>query len=233
VFPQLIAFSTESFLYRYSWDLEDLKTYPWTHHYVKGPEILKYLNHVVERHDLRKHFRFNTELLSAQWDDSLGRWIIETSTGVTYKSRYLITALGLLSKQNFPDIEGINTFKGEKYHTGRWPDNVNLRDKRVAIIGNGSTGVQVITDIAKDVKQLISFQRNPQYSVPSGDGPVTPEYRQSINENYPELWRHAKDETATAFGFTETDRLISSATEEERNAIFEKAWKRGGGMGIG
>ncbi|KAE9975207.1 hypothetical protein EG327_008520 [Venturia inaequalis] len=222
---------TESFLYRYSWDLEDLKTYPWSHRYVQGPDILKYLNHVVERHDLRRSFRFNTELISANWEESSERWIIATSTGITYKARYLITALGLLSKQNFPDIEGLESYEGEMYHTARWPETATLQGKRVAVIGNGSTGVQVITDIAKDVKHLISFQRNPQYSVPSGDAPATPEYRQKVNDNYQELWKKAKDDELFGFGFTENvDRPLASVTKEERDAIFEKAWNQGGGF---
>lgn len=223
--------STESFLYRYSWDLEDLKTYPWSHRYVQGPDILKYLNHVVARHDLRRSFRFDTELMSANWDETSGRWLIETSAGVTYKARYLITALGLLSKQNFPDIEGLNSYEGEMYHTARWPENATLQGKRVAVIGNGSTGVQVITDIAKDVKHLISFQRNPQYTVPSGDGPVIPEHRQNVNDNYPEIWRKARDDELFGFGFTENlDRPLASVSKEERDAIFEKAWEQGGGI---
>ncbi|TLD36360.1 hypothetical protein E2P81_ATG03249 [Venturia nashicola] len=215
----------------YSWDLEDLKTYPWSHHYVQGPDILKYLNHVVERHDLRRNFRFNTELITATLEESSERWIITTSTGVTYNARYLITALGLLSKQNFPDIEGLRSYEGEMYHTARWPETATFQGKRVAVIGNGSTGVQVITEIAKDVKHLISFQRNPQYTVPSGNGPVTPEYRQKVNDSYEEIWKKAKDEELFGFGFTENlDRPLASVTEEERDAIFEKAWNQGGGF---
>lgn len=116
------------------------------------------------------------------------------------------------------------------YHTARWPGTATVQGKRVAVIGNGSTGVQVITDIAKDVKHLISFQRSPQYSVPSGDAPVTPKYRQRINDNYQEIWKRAKDDELFGFGFTENmDRPVASVTREERDVIFEKAWNQGGG----
>lgn len=147
---------TESYLYRYSWDLEDLRTYPWDRHYVYQPEVYKHLQHVTERHDLRKHMILETAVGSADWNEDGGRWIIRTSKGITFRARYLITALGLLSKQNLPDIAGIDSFSGEKYHTGAWPEGVTLQGKMVGVIGNGSTGVQVITEIAKDVKQLIS-----------------------------------------------------------------------------
>lgn len=135
--------STESFLYRYSWDLEDLRENPWSTHYVYQKEVLSYLRHVVERWDLRKHMTFQTSLDAAQWDDRSRRWIVRTSTDTTYRTRYLVSALGLLSKQNFPAIPGLDSYTGEKYHTGGWPENVKLEGKRVGVIGNGSTGVQV------------------------------------------------------------------------------------------
>ena len=173
---------------------------------------------------------FNTELKSATWDDEIGRWIVQTSTGVTLQVCYLVTSLGLLSKQNFPDIPGMDSFQGEKIHTGAWPNSATVKGKRVGVIGNGSTGVQVITAIAQDVAQLVSFQRNPQYSVPSGDGPVTPEYRNYINENYPEIWRRAKNEQLFGFGFQEVSRPTFSVSEQEREKIYETAWNKGGGF---
>ncbi|KAH7066711.1 hypothetical protein BKA63DRAFT_523021 [Paraphoma chrysanthemicola] len=221
---------TESYLYRYSWDLEDLRTYPWDRHYVYQPEVYEYLRHVTERHDLRKDMIFKTAMESADWDDDTGRWVVRTSTGTTFRARYLVAGLGLLSKQNFPDIAGIDSFSGEKYHTGAWPKDVTLVGKRVGVIGNGSTGVQVITEIAKDVKQLVCFQRNPQYSVPSGQGPVSTEYREKINEDYPQIWKEAVDESLFAFGFKEVSRLTFSVDEDERKRIYEKAWNKGGGF---
>jgi len=105
-------------VYRYSWDKEDLIQYHWKDHYVKQPEVLAYLQHVVERYDLRKYMQFNTELEQAQYDETKNVWRVECSTGDTITARYLITALGLLSKTNYPDIPGIEAFQGELYHTG-------------------------------------------------------------------------------------------------------------------
>lgn len=226
----ITCLSTETYLYRYSWDLEDLRTYPWDSHYVYQPEILAYLQHVTDKYDLRRHMQFNTELTSAEWDDSVKRWTVTTSTGTIFKVRYLVSALGLLSRQNLPNFEGINDFGGKMYHTGNWPEGADLTGKRVGVIGNGSTGVQVITAIAKDVSKLVSFQRNPQYSVPSGQGLITEEYRKEINKNYPKIWDDAKDNSLFAFGFKETDRPTFSVSEEEREKIYEDAWQQGGGF---
>ncbi|KAF3035528.1 hypothetical protein E8E12_001126, partial [Didymella heteroderae] len=221
---------TETYLYRYSWDLEDLRSYPWSTHYVYQPEILAYLQHVTNKYDLRRHMQFNTELTSAEWSDSARRWTVTTSTGIIFKTRYLVSALGLLSRKNLPDYKGIKDFVGEMYHTGNWPEGVDLKGKRVGVIGNGSTGVQVITAIAKEVSELKSFQRNPQYSVPSGQGPITEEYRKAINENYPKIWEDAKDNSLFGFGFQETDRQTFSVSEEEREEIYAQAWQKGGGF---
>lgn len=223
--------STQSFLYRYSWDLEDLKSYPWDNHYLMGPEVQAYLKHVVKKYNLRKHFQFNTELLSAQWDEDEQRWIAVLSTNEVLKCRYLITGLGLLSKTNFPNIPNIDKFQGELYHTARWPENADLEGKRVGVIGNGSTGIQVITAIAKadEVKQLLSFQRNPQYSVPAGNGPVSAEHRKNVNDNYQDIWDKAKN-SLFGFGFEETTRKTFSVSPEERERIYEEAWRMGNGF---
>lgn len=212
---------TESYVYRYSWDKEDLSNYPWKEHYVKQPEVLAYLNHVADKHDLRKDMRFNTQLQDAHWDDNSKRWNLKITGGKTITSRYLVTGLGLLSKQNYPDIPGIDSFQGDIHHTAKWPKGYSVEGKRVGVIGSGSTGVQVsrvstissqacsdyelqvITEIGRKVKELTCFQRHPQYSVPSGDDKVAPEYRKWVNENYDDIWKQVRG-SITAFGFEES-----------------------------
>ncbi|KAI1624832.1 cyclohexanone monooxygenase [Exophiala viscosa] len=220
---------TESYIYRYSWDKEDLIQYHWKDHYVKQPEVLGYLEHVVERYDMRKYMQFNTEMENAQYDEANNVWVISCSTGEKFTVRYLITALGLLSKTNYPNIPGLDRFQGEMYHTGKWPRQHDFKNKRVGIIGNGSTGVQIITAISKDVKQLVSFQRTPQYSVPSGDGPVSKEYRDSINSRYDEIWKQVRN-SRVCFGFEESNVPTMSVSAEKRERIFEDAWQRGNGF---
>jgi cyclohexanone monooxygenase len=220
---------TESFVYRYSWDKEDLQTYPWSHHYVKQPDVLAYLMHVVDKYDLRKNMQFNTELLSADWNEEANVWNIELSTGETYVARYLVTALGLLSKPNYPDVPGLNSFKGEMCHTAAWRPEIQVMGKRVGVIGCGSTGIQVITEIADRVKSLTCFQRHPQYSVPSGDKPVSPEYRKWVNENYDNILSQVRN-SICGFGFVESAVPFNQISSEQREQIFEELWNRGNGF---
>ncbi|KAF2653647.1 FAD/NAD(P)-binding domain-containing protein [Lophiostoma macrostomum CBS 122681] len=219
---------TESYLYRYSWDTKDLRESPWTHHYLRQPEILAYLNRMVDKHQLRKTLQLNTTMLGASWNDEAQVWHVETTKGAV-TAGYLITALGLLSKPNYPDIPGIDNFEGLLTHTASWNPNLDLSGKRVGIIGNGSTGTQVMTAVAPIVGELISFQRHPQYSVPAGNRPVSPEYRKWVNENYDDIWDQAF-KSATAFGFVESTRPTMSVSSEERERIFQELWDRGNGF---
>ncbi|KAB2573139.1 Baeyer-Villiger monooxygenase [Lasiodiplodia theobromae] len=220
---------TESFVYRYSWDKEDLQTYPWPNHYVHQPEVLEYMQHVVRKYDLRKYMQFNTEMLSADWDDDANLWRIATSTAETFLARYFVPALGVLSKRNLPDIPGIDSFKGTLTHSFAWPADLDVTDKRVGIIGCGSTGVQIVTAIAPKVKSLTSFIRHPQYSVPANNRPVSPEYRRWVNENYDAIWEQLRN-SFVGFGFVESTRPVFSVPEDERERIFEELWERGNGF---
>ncbi|KAL3480900.1 FAD/NAD(P)-binding domain-containing protein [Aspergillus californicus] len=220
---------TESYLYRYSWDKEDLQSYPWTHHYVYQPEILEYLRHVVRKHELRQYMQFNTEMTAAAWENGLQRWRITCATGGVYLARYLVNSLGLLSKANYPDINGMASFEGTLVHTAKWPTNLNLKGKTVGIIGNGSTGTQVMTAIAPIVASLTSFQRNPQYSVPSGQKAIPDGYREAINERYDQIWEGVWASTV-GFGVPESQRKTMEATPEERQRAFQHVWDQGNGF---
>lgn len=219
---------TEAFAYRYSWDKNDLLEYPWTERYVKQPEVLAYLRHVVKRHDLRRHMQFDTELIAADYDEANRLWKIQTSQGV-HEATYLITALGILSATNWPDIAGLEAYQGELYHTSRFPETYDFNGKRVGVIGCGSSGVQVISAIAKDVKTLTCFQRRPQYTIPANDGPVLPEAREQINRDYDAIWKYIKDSNS-GMGFEESQASALSVSEEERNRLFEDCWQNGNGL---
>ena len=220
---------TQSYLYRFSWDKEDLQAYPWSSQYLYQPEILQYLQHVVSKHGLRKFMEFNVEMTSATWDDSTGQWRVTTADGKMILARYLVNCLGVLSKANYPDILGLDTFRGRIAHTAQWDDTIRLEGKKVGVIGNGSTGIQVLTTIAPIVQQLTSFQRHPQYSVPSGQGPVSPEERAQINSEYDSIWDRVWS-SAVGFGVPEVSRKTMEATPQERQEAFQAAWDQGNGF---
>ncbi|MGH3637383.1 MAG: flavin-containing monooxygenase, partial [Mycobacterium sp.] len=195
---------TESYVYRYSFDKELLQEWDWNTRYLKQPQILSYLEHVVRRHDLGRDIQLNTGVDAAVFDESRDVWEIRTDTGETFTARYLVTALGLLSKTNLPDIKGRDTFQGDLVHTGAWPEKHDLTGKRVGVVGTGSTGQQVTTAIAPEVARLTVFQRSPQYSVPVGNGPVSEEYVASVKDNYDQIWDYV-NKSVVAFGFKESE----------------------------
>ncbi|MGE3772324.1 MAG: flavin-containing monooxygenase [Gammaproteobacteria bacterium] len=220
---------TETHLYCYSFDETLLQDWDWSTRYVSQPRILAYLEHVADRYDLRRDIQFDTGVEAAHFDEVAGRWRLRTDRGETFSAKYLVTALGLLSATNLPDIPGLERYAGERYHTGAWPAEVELANKRVGVIGTGSTGLQVVTAIAPQVAQLTVFQRTPQYSVPVGNGTVAPDEVAAIKRDYDTLWARAK-RSKVAFGFEESTVPAMSVSAEERRAVFQRAWDEGGGF---
>ncbi len=136
---------SESYIYCYSFDKDLMQEWEWSGKYPEQPEILRYLNHVADRHDLRSNIAFETRVTSAHWDEAGARWTVETDRGDCVRAQFLITAIGCLSTGQVPNIPGRDSFEGATYHTGSWPhEGVDFTGKRVGIIGTGSSGVQSI-----------------------------------------------------------------------------------------
>lgn len=221
---------TEVNAYCYSFDPQLFHDWKWTERYPKQPEILAYLNHVVDRYDLRRSIQFDTQIESATWDDASSRWEVVTNQGQRFRAQFLIEGVGLLSSTNFPAFPGQEKFKGEIHHTSRWPhEQVDLAGKRVGVIGTGSSGVQVISEIGSIVDHLTVFQRTPQYVIPSMHRPISQDLLKSIEEDYDGYWRGVLNSN-TAFAIPEPDIAGEDLTEAERLATFEEAWNNGGGF---
>ncbi|MGI8392743.1 flavin-containing monooxygenase [Leucobacter sp. W1038] len=194
--------------------------------YVQAPQIREYLEKAVDFWNLRDRIALSTELMSSTFDEENEEWVSETSRG-TIRSRFLITALGLLSQKNVPDIPGIEKFAGQIVHTADWPADLELAGKKVGVIGNGSTGVQLMTQLAKSVGHLTSFQRTPQYSVPAGNRQYTTEELHAFKANPQALWDRM-EQSAIGFDVDEVTRKYADFSPEEADAIFEAAWRKGG-----
>ena len=220
---------SESFVYQYSFDRELYALTPWTTKYVRQPEILDYLEGVVDRYDLRQHIALETAMAGARFDESTGTWTVQTDQGATYRARFLVTGLGLLSAINTPELPGMETFRGRVVHTGAWPQDLDITGKRIGVIGNGSTGNQVITASAPVVEHLTSFQRTPQYSVPAGNRQLPPEQLQDYRDRFDAVWDQVRG-SSVAMGFEESSRETFSVTREERERIYQQAWDEGGGF---
>jgi cation diffusion facilitator CzcD-associated flavoprotein CzcO len=220
---------SESFVYCFSWDRELCQEWNITTRYLTQPQILSYMNHVVDRHDLGKDIQLETAISSAEFDEENSCWLVSTDDGHHYSAKYLVTALGLLSATNIPNIKGLDQFQGQKYHTANWPEDAALEGKRVGVIGTGSTGCQVITAIAPVVGHLTVFQRSAQYTVPVGNGPLSREAIDNVKRNYDVIWKQVRD-SRLAMGFEESVVPTMSVSAEEREKIFQSAWDIGGGF---
>ena len=220
---------SQSFVYQYSFDRDLYTDNTWTHRFIKGPDVLAYLNRVVDRYDLRDHIHLETGMTDARWDEQSGTWTVRTDRGTTYRARFLVTGLGILSATNTPDIHGIEHFEGRVVHSGAWPEELDLTGKRVGVIGNGSTGNQIITATAPIAAHLTSFQRSPQYSVPVGNREVTGEQLRADHDNFDATWEQVRT-SSVAMGFEESTIECFSVSDEERERIFQEAWDEGGGF---
>jgi len=223
------AADVDSYMYRYSFDRELLQEFNWKTRYEPQPQILAYLEKVVDKYDLRRDIQLGTGIESLVFDETQNRWTARTDSGEEFRARFVVTSLGPLSTRNLPDFEGSDTFAGRLAHTGAWPDDLDITGKRIGVIGTGSTGTQFICAAAPVAEHLTVFQRSAQYVVPSGDGPLTDEQLADIRKNYDKIWEEAFN-TRLACGFSESQTPTMSVSDEERNRIFEAGWQAGNGF---
>jgi cyclohexanone monooxygenase len=216
--------------YSVPWDPVIDQEWDWSERYSAQPEILRYATSLADRHGLRRDIKFDTSVERATWDDARRLWLVETDRSDAFEARFFVSAAGALSEPNLPDIPGIRDFKGELYHTGRWPSRpVPLAGKRIAVLGTGSTGVQASTAIAKEAEHLYVLQRTAQFSLPCLTPPLTDEVRGERKARYPEHreWQrgsYAATTPALALPFAPRAFDDPRATRLEN---YEKCWNTG------
>jgi cyclohexanone monooxygenase len=217
----------ESMTYSYSFSDDLQQDWTWTERYAKQPEILRYVDHVVDRFDLRRDMQFETRVTAAAFDDATNRWAIETDRGERLSAKYCVMATGCLSTPSMPDYKGLESFEGDRYHTGRWPhEEVDFTGQRVGIVGTGSSGIQSIPVIAEQATHLTVFQRTPNFSVPAWNGRLDDDAVRTWKACYPELRQRARgSRVGDIFEISETSALDLSPEARER--VFEKRWSQG------
>ena len=219
---------SESYVYCFSFDDQLLQDWNWSGKYPEQPEILRYLNHVADRFDLKSGIQFNTRVNGAHWDDDEGRWLVTTDQGDRVSAQYLITAIGCISAGQIPQIPGLDEFGGDWYHTGSWPhEGVEFAGKRVAVIGTGSSGVQSIPVIAREAEHLTVFQRTPQYTIPARHETVDEEFLKEVKANYAEIMARSKV-SAAGFPYDPSETSALEVSAEERQETYERLWQEGG-----
>ena len=221
---------SESFYYSYSFSEELQQEWDWSTKYPEQPEILSYLEHVADRFDLRRDIQLSTRVTSATFLDDLDCWEIRTDKGEVVTARFFISAVGCLSAANVPSIPGLDSFEGEWHHTGAWPhEGADFGQKRVGLIGTGSTGIQATPVIAEQADRLWVFQRTPNYSVPARNHPLTTEQLREIRTNYAEIRRKCRESYA-GFPYDLTLTSAMAVSPEERLATYERLWEEEGGF---
>ena len=216
----------ESYDYSYRFSPELEQEWRWSERYATQPEILRYINHVADRFDLRRDVELTTRVTRAEFDSGSSGWRVESGDGRRWKARHFVLAMGQLSTPKDTRYPGQETFGGEVIYSARWPKApVELEGKRVAIIGTGSSGVQMTPVIARQAAQLTVFQRTANYSIPAANAPVTDEEDQGVKARYAER-REAARNSPSGLGFAPDLRSAMDVLEHEREAAFETSWNR-------
>jgi cyclohexanone monooxygenase len=218
----------ESIDYCYSFSGELLAGWVWTERYATQPEILRYLNYVADRFDLRRDIQTGTRVTSARYDEPGNRWLVGTDSGEVLSARYCVLAVGNLSSAKRPDFAGLESFRGQWYHTARWPaDGVDFAGQRVGIVGTGSTAIQALPQIARHAARVQVFQRTPNYSMPAQNRPLPPGELREVLRGYGER-RRAAQRSDAGVPVAAPERSALEVSPEERRRMYEEGWRRGG-----
>jgi cyclohexanone monooxygenase len=218
---------SESLAYSYSFSEELQRDWNWPERFSGQEDILRYANEVADRFGLRRHFKFDTNVVAATWDEATLHWVVRTDHGHYIRARFLIAAVGCLSAARVPEIPGMADYEGDLYHTGEWPRTaVKFAGKRVGVIGTGSSGIQVATTMSRTAKHLTVFQRTPSFCVPAHNRPMDPEHEKRVKERYAEF-RQLMRKNGQGF-VVSTDKNWAEVSPQEREEAFQKRWDYGG-----
>ncbi|MDJ0979694.1 MAG: NAD(P)/FAD-dependent oxidoreductase [Erythrobacter sp.] len=214
--------------YSYGFSREIEQEWTWSEQFAAQPEILAYAKFVADRLNLRPLFQFETRVVSAKWDDDRSLWIVATDKGDVFEATYCIMATGPLSVPKEPEFGPLSNFKGELYRTASWPkENVSFEGKRVGLIGTGSTGIQVVPEVAKEAKELYVFQRTPSFTMPMRNTKFDDEFTSELKRHYPQI-RSVAYNSPLGGVRPQSTRPYFSIPLEQRQSLMEDAWKQGG-----
>jgi cation diffusion facilitator CzcD-associated flavoprotein CzcO len=224
-------FDSESYTYQYSFSRELLEEWDWQEKFSAQSETLAYLQHVADRFDLNEHITFNARVVRSEWDEENLQWVTTVESGEVFRTRFVLCAMGLLSVPTYPRVKGVGTFGGVETHTFDYPEDLDVTGKRVAVIGTGASGVQVIQEIASQVEQLTVLQRDANWTTPLGNGPISKEEMAELRSRYDEIFKWCSE---TPAGFIHRpDRVMSTdVTREERLRHWQDLYENGQGAAL-
>jgi len=240
-------FDSESYTYGYLFSKELFEEWEWREHFAAQPETERYLNHVVDRFDLRRLMRFDAPVTSAVFDEASGTWVVtlggsasgsgggsaapaDGGDGAVIRARFVVAATGVLSVPYIPDVPGREDFRGVAHHTGLWPtEPVDVAGKRVAVIGTSSSGVQVVPTILPEVESLTVFQRSANWCTPLNNAPITAEEQAQLRADFEDMCQILNTSIA-GFLHPVNARNAHDDTAAERQAFYERMWASPGFM---
>lgn len=215
-------------IYRLHFDAEFARDWAYSERYPKQEEVLAYLDALADRFELRELFEFSTEVSGATYDDATRLWTVHTATGGRTTATFVVTAVGLLSAPHTPPFPGAEEFAGTVLHTSRWPEQpVDFHGKRVAVVGTGSSGIQVVPLIAEQAEHLTVFQRTPNYVVPIQNRVLDTAEIEDVRDRIASIRDHVRQHPF-AMPFVDPARNTLDVTPDERQRIFEEGWAQGG-----
>jgi len=221
-------FDSESWTYGYSFSPELLEEWNWQEHFAPQPETERYLNFVADKFDLRRDIQFESRVASAHYQEDTRSWDITLEDGRRYSTRFLLTAIGILSAPTMPNIPGVGSFKGQACHTHAWPKaGVDFAGKRVGIIGTGATAVQTIQEIAKTVGHLTVFQRTPNWCAPLHNGKISQPEMDDIRSRYEEIFALCKTSPGCYIHAPDPRKTLETSPED-REAFWENLYNSPG-----
>ncbi|NOQ60090.1 FAD-dependent oxidoreductase [Mycolicibacterium fortuitum] len=214
--------------YRYSWSDDLVRDWTWTERYPSQPEVLKYLEFVADRLDLRRSYCFNARVTAAEYDDTTNTWTVRTADGTAATSKFLVSALGLVSAPITPTIHGLDTFAGTVIQASTWPhEDIDFTGRRVALIGTGSTGIQILPIIAPQADAATVFQRTPNYVVPAQNRTLTDQDITDLRTPHRDIAKQLRQHPF-ALPIATVGMNAVAVDEQTRERIYEQAWNKGG-----
>jgi len=222
------ATDSEGYYYCLTFSKEILQEWTWSERYPGWEETHRYMHFVADKCDLWPHIQLNTEISSADYQDSSGHWLVKTVSGETFTCKYFVSAMGMISQPVIPNIKGLESFNGPCFHSARWPqEGLDYKGKRIGIIGSGATTVQMLPVVAKDAAQVTVFQRTPNFVMPAVQKPMTPEWDKEIKDNYDQIIEKCRNHVFGMAFDSPVGRDLADTPPDEVQRIFEEHWPRG------
>ncbi|MEM9760675.1 MAG: NAD(P)/FAD-dependent oxidoreductase, partial [Pseudomonadota bacterium] len=216
---------SESYYYCLTFSRELLQKWSWSQRYPDWEETLSYFHFVADECDMWKDIQLNTEIVSADYQADAGHWLVKTGGGESFTCKYLVSAMGMISEPVIPSLKGMDSFQGPLFHSARWPEDLEWKGKRIAVLGAGATTVQMVPAMAEDAESVTVFHRTANYILPAMQKPMTPEWEKEIKDNYDDIVQTCRNHSFGMAFNSPAGRNLMDTPPEEVERIFEENWK--------